>query len=242
MPDLDVLAPPAHVRAADFGHVLVLIDYRTGRVQGLLPAAASRFRVAARNATARPLAGPLADQLLAAGLITPAPAAAPWPVTTATTPGASWGSTEHPAGTVRPAPTPVPLRSLIAATFALAVVAALKVAGEQSTAMHRVVRAIERAASTCRRPATPEQAKAAVRAVRAAGWYSPGRTACLEESAAAALLLATRRRSVTWCHGIAADPVRLHAWVQTEDGVPVAEPPSTLVYTPILTLGARHHC
>ncbi|MFJ4681550.1 lasso peptide biosynthesis B2 protein [Kitasatospora sp. NPDC088783] len=240
MPDLDVLAPPAHVRAADFGHFLVLIDYRTGHVQGLLPAAATRFRDAARNGTAHPLAGPLANQLLAAGLLAPVPAATSWPVITATTRAASWGSTEHPAGTVRPAP--IPAGSLLAAAGALAAVAAVKAAGEHSTSMLRVVRAVERATSTCRRPATPDQAKAAVLAVRAAGWYSPARTACLEESAAAVLLLAARRLSVTWCHGIAADPVRLHAWVQTEDGTPVAELPSTLAYTPVLTLGARHHC
>ncbi|MFF7008310.1 lasso peptide biosynthesis protein [Streptomyces fimicarius] len=48
------------------------------------------------------------------------------------------------------------------------------------------------------------------------------------------------RLSVAWCHGIAADPVRLHAWVQTVDGASVAEPPSTLAYTPALTIGARH--
>ncbi|MFJ8046057.1 lasso peptide biosynthesis B2 protein [Kitasatospora sp. NPDC096147] len=239
MPDLDLLVLPAHVRAADFGHVLVLINYRTGHVQGLLPDAAARFRDAARTGTAQPLSGSLAHQLLAAELLAPGPAAAPWPVITTTTRAASWGSTEHPAGAVRP--TPVPTGNLLAAAGALAAVAAVKAAGERRTAMLRLVRAIERTASTCRRPASPDQAKAAVLAVRAAGWYSPARTACLEESTAAVLLLAARRRSVTWCHGIAADPVRLHAWVQTEDGVPVGEPPSTLAYAPVLTLGARHH-
>ncbi|WP_031518835.1 lasso peptide biosynthesis B2 protein [Streptomyces sp. NRRL F-5123] len=241
MPDLDLLSLPGHVRAADFGHVLVLVDYRTGQVQGLLPAAAARFRDAARAGTARPLAGPLAEGMLAAGLLAPAlPATtAEWPVTRAAVVAASWGSAEHPAGVVRPAPAPV--RSMLAAAGALAAVAVVKAAGEPGTAMLRVVRAVGRAVSTCRRPATPEEAEAAVRTVRAAGWFSPGRTACLEESASVALLLAGRSLSVTWCHGIAADPVRLHAWVQTEDGAPVAEPPSTLAYTPVLTLGARHH-
>ncbi|WP_459250002.1 lasso peptide biosynthesis B2 protein [Streptomyces youssoufiensis] len=70
--------------------------------------------------------------------------------------------------------------------------------------------------------------------------HSPARTACLEESAATVLLLAARRLSVTWCHGVAPDPVRLHAWVETDDGVPVAEPPSTFGYTPALTIGGRH--
>ncbi|WP_274919155.1 lasso peptide biosynthesis B2 protein [Streptomyces sp. WZ-12] len=55
-------------------------------------------------------------------------------------------------------------------------------------------------------PATHDQAEAAVRAVHRAGWYSPARTAFLEESAAAVLLLASRRLSVTWCHGVAPDP------------------------------------
>ncbi|MFE5591189.1 lasso peptide biosynthesis B2 protein [Streptomyces sp. NPDC056549] len=78
--------------------------------------------------------------------------------------------------------------------------------------------------STAVRPATPEQAESAVLAVRRAAWFSPARTACLEESAAVVLLLASRRRSVVWCHGVAPDPVRLHAWVQTDDGTPAAEP------------------
>ncbi|WP_330258986.1 lasso peptide biosynthesis B2 protein [Streptomyces murinus] len=240
MPELTGFAvPPAHVRAVDFGHVLVLIDYRTGRVRGLLPAAAERFRIAARTGHIGPLHGRLADQLLTAGLLTPAPADGPWPVIPVLTAAASWGSTEHPAGIVRPGP--VPISALPGGAGALAVVAAVKAVGDRGTAMNRVVRAVERAASTCRHPATPRQTEAAVRAVRAAGWHSPVRTACLEESAAVVLLLAARRLAVTWCHGIAADPVRLHAWVQTEDGAPVAEPESTLVYTPVLTIGGRHH-
>ncbi|MFE7558353.1 lasso peptide biosynthesis B2 protein [Kitasatospora sp. NPDC057500] len=48
------------------------------------------------------------------------------------------------------------------------------------------------------------------------------------------------RLAVTWCHGIAADPVRLHAWVQTEDGTRVGEPDSTLAYAPLLVVGVRH--
>ncbi|WP_432060708.1 lasso peptide biosynthesis B2 protein [Streptomyces sp. S1] len=51
------------------------------------------------------------------------------------------------------------------------------------------------------------------------------------------LLLAMRRLSVTWCHGVAPDPVRLHAWVQTVDGALVAEPESTRSCTPVLVIG-----
>ncbi|MEW1865980.1 lasso peptide biosynthesis B2 protein [Streptomyces sp. NPDC088194] len=62
----------------------------------------------------------------------------------------------------------------------------------------------------------------------------------VEESVAAVLLLGARRLGVRWCHGIASDPIRLHAWVQTEDGADVAEPSSTCAYTPVLTIGDRH--
>lgn len=238
MPDAELLAPPAHVRAADFGHVLVLIDYRSGQVRGLLPAAAARYRAAAREGTITPLTGGLTEQLRAAGLLAPAPMPSHWPLVAAESAAASWGSTEHPAGILRPGP--VPTARLFAAAGALAAVAAVKAIGRNDAMMRRVIRTVEQAASTCRHPATLRQAEAAVLAVRAAGWYSPGRAACLEESAAAVLLLAARRLSVVWCHGIASDPVRLHAWVQTEDGTPVAEPPSTLAYTPVLTFGGTH--
>ncbi|WP_228718013.1 lasso peptide biosynthesis B2 protein [Kitasatospora acidiphila] len=106
--------------------------------------------------------------------------------------------------------------------------------------MHRVIRLLRQVESPSCRSASVTQAEDAVHAVRAVGWYSPGRTACLEESAAAVLFLASRRLGAIWCHGVAADPIRLHAWVQTEDGTPIAEPASTGAYTPILTIGARH--
>ncbi|MGQ4515557.1 lasso peptide biosynthesis B2 protein [Streptomyces sp. DW26H14] len=239
MPDTAFLAPPAHVRAVDFGHVLVFIDYRTGRVQGLLPAAAEHIRDAARTGARTSLPRALAAQLLDAELLAPAPAPHSWSMIKSSTESASWGSAEHPAGASRPAP--VSHRGLLGAAAALAAVTAVQKAGNSHTAMHRMIRSVQRATSTCRHPATPEQANAAVLAVRAAGWYSPARSACLEESAAVTLLLAVRRLAVTWCHGVASDPVRLHAWVQTEDGTPVAEPASTFAYTPVLTIGARHH-
>ncbi|MER6361651.1 lasso peptide biosynthesis B2 protein [Kitasatospora sp. NPDC001527] len=235
----DVVTMPSHVRATDFGHVLVLIDYHSGSVRGLLPAAADRFRRAARTGDYRALGKPLNNRLRAAGLVVPAASASPWPLIIAHTGRASWGSAEHVAGTARP--DPGSYVDLLRGTGALATVASIKAAGRRRTAMLRVIHAIRLATSIGRRPATPKEAAGAVAAVRAAGWYAPGRTACLEESAAVVLLLATRRLTVTWCHGIAADPVRLHAWVQTEDGTAVGEPDSTGAYTPVLALGARHH-
>jgi hypothetical protein len=226
------------IRSVDFGHVLVLIDYRNGRVRCLLPAAAAHWRDVALTGRLDAMPAALARTLLAGELLTPAGAPAPWETAMkASTPTASWGSIEHQVGLQRPGLTS--LSATLSAAGALALVFAVEHAGPADTAMLRVTRLVT-AASTCRSTATPAEAATAVRAVRAAAWWSPGRTACLEESAAAVVLLAARRLQVTWCHGIAADPVRLHAWVQTVDGSPVAEPPSTLAYTPVLTLGARH--
>ncbi|WP_424213530.1 lasso peptide biosynthesis B2 protein [Streptomyces sp. BI20] len=238
MTDLPAFATaPAHVRAVDFGHVMVLIDYRTGRVHCLLPEAGARWRAAAATGRLEHMAPGAARQFLRAGLLAPTPTATPWtaPVAAAA-PEASWGSTEHAAGLVRP-----PRGPSTAASWALAAVFAVKRAGPAPTAMHRLTTAVRSAASTCRRPATAAEASRAVEAVRRAGWRSPGRTACLEESAAAVFLLAARRLSVTWCHGVAVDPVRLHAWVQTGDGTTAAEPDSTRAYTPVLTIGDPHH-
>lgn len=155
------------------------------------------------------------------------------PTTATTAPTASWGSSEHPAGLTPPSGHWNP-----AAALALATVLAIRKAGPQGASMQRLTSALRTTTAVCTTPATRDQATAAVHAVRRAAWSSPARTACLEESAAAVLLLALRRRSVIWCHGVAPDPVRLHAWITTRDGAPAAEPASTLTYTTALTIGA----
>nr|BFF02962.1 hypothetical protein GCM10020241_46370 [Streptoalloteichus tenebrarius] len=100
--------------------------------------------------------------------------------------------------------------------------------------MARLLRLLTLASSTTRRSATPSEARQAVHAVRKAGLLFPARVACLEESAAAVLVLSVQRAGVRWCHGVAADPVRFHAWVETEPGRrPVAEPLSTQRYATI---------
>ena len=75
-----------------------------------------------------------------------------------------------------------------------------------------LVRASRR--SWCRRAATPRQATIAVTAVSRAARCYPGRAACLEQSLAAVLLSAVRRRRLDWCLGSASDPYRFHAWVE----------------------------
>lgn len=232
-----VTSPPS-VRAVDFGHVLVLVDYRTSAVQCLLPDAAAQWTRAARAGTSHPIGPPTLQRLLAAGLLVPAPAAAPWPLPVPAA-RARAASAEFVAGNARPPRPPARLR--LQAAAALSAVFALKHKATPAVVLRRITTALT-AATAIGLPAAPdEQAHAAVLAVRHVGWGAPGRTACLEESAAATLLLAWQRTSVTWCHGIAPDPVRLHAWVQTASGTPVAEPPATLAYTPVLTIGGTHH-
>ena len=54
------------------------------------------------------------------------------------------------------------------------------------------------------------------------------------------LALAVTGRRAGWCHGIAADPIRLHAWLAL-DGHPVGEPTSTLRFTPVIHLPEPDH-
>lgn len=66
----------------------------------------------------------------------------------------------------------------------------------------------------CRKAATLPQGATTVAAVSRAARYYPGRAACLEQSLAAVLLAAVRRRRLDWCLGSASDPYRFHAWVE----------------------------
>ncbi|MBZ6173360.1 lasso peptide biosynthesis B2 protein [Streptomyces olivaceus] len=84
-------------------------------------------------------------------------------------------------------------------------------------------------------PATVSQARYAVLAVRWAARLLPMRWACLEDSTAAAFLLSTARRRAEWRHGVALDPVRLHAWIVGPNGEPVEEPTDTALYTATFT-------
>lgn len=228
-----------YIRAVNFGHLLVLINYRDGGVHCLPPPAAMLWNQAARSGQIHDLPSNLTGRLLAAGVLIQTPTAVPWPAARiAAPPPANWGGNESPAGLEAPHPQPAAIT--VAAGAALAAVTAVQHAGNPAAAMYRVTRLIHHFTGTSHRPATQAQARAAVRAVRRAGWYSAVRAACLEESAAATILLAARRLQVTWCHGVAADPVRMHAWLQTTDGAPVDEPPSIHLFTPTLTLGVRH--
>ncbi|WP_281170516.1 lasso peptide biosynthesis B2 protein [Actinokineospora enzanensis] len=145
----------------------------------------------------------------------------------------SWGTQEVQAGRT-PIP-PVRYRALPLAALALAGVLTVAHTGPARTRMARLTRLIRWATLRTVRPAMIERALEAIHAIRRVGMLAPGRVACLEESSAVVLMLAAYRQRVTWCHGVAADPIRLHAWVET-DGQPIAEPASTSRYTPLRTI------
>ncbi|MFE9244413.1 lasso peptide biosynthesis B2 protein [Nocardiopsis sp. NPDC006938] len=238
---------PSHVAAVDLGPATVLVNYRTGAVKTLIGPAAHWW--AELSATGDPRvprrldpvsARALLDQLGAAGLLVAVPGAEPWPAPMTGAPWApSWGTYELAAG--REELPRAPTMATVVAAPALVVVLAVLSAGRTTTRMARLVRLLTWATRRAARQATVEQASSIVHAVRRVGRLAPGRVACLEESAAASLALAACGRTVTWRHGVAADPIRLHAWVETDGQSPVAEPPSTARYTPLLTIPQGNH-
>lgn len=143
----------------------------------------------------------------------------------------TWGTVEQSAAP--PEPAPAPLRWRILAVPVVLATAAAGVCGPRRNRFSRLVRLA--CSGRDLRPATVGQARHAVRAVRWAAQCMPMRWACLEDSAAAALALTVVRRRAEWRHGVAADPVRLHAWIAGPDGAPVEEPADTALYTPTYT-------
>lgn len=232
---------PDHVSACDLGPATVLLDYRTGAVKVLTgPAARWWAELATTGDTHTPStmdrasARALLGQLHAAGLLAAADRPRPWPAPVAGRPlTPSWGTQTVDAGRT-PIPS-VPYRALPLAAVALVVVLAVAHVGPAGLRMARITRLLTRATRRTLGPASADRARQAVHSVRHVGLLAPGRVACLEESAAVALMLAASRQRVTWCHGVAADPICLHAWVET-DGQPVAEPRSTYRYTALRTI------
>ncbi|WP_431047127.1 lasso peptide biosynthesis B2 protein [Streptomyces sp. P1-3] len=146
-------------------------------------------------------------------------------------PAISWGTFEVSA--VLPTPDPVPLRWRIGAVPAVALTAAVMLIGPQRGRFARMVRLA--CAGRALPAANDQQAVYAVRAMRRAAAVIPASWACLEQSTAAAVLLALAGRRAEWRHGVATDPVRLHAWIADSAGHPVEEPADTALYTPTYT-------
>lgn len=146
-------------------------------------------------------------------------------------PASMWGTFEVSA--VLPAPTHVPLRWRLAAVPAVAMTAAVKVFGSRGGRFSRLVRLA--CLGRALRPAPTADVRQAIRAVRCTSSLIPARWACLEQSTAASVLLAMTGHRAEWRHGIATDPVRLHAWIADHDGHPVEEPTDIVHYTATCT-------
>lgn len=143
----------------------------------------------------------------------------------------SWGTTETSA--ILAGPGSVPVRWRVAALPAMFVTAGVSAIGPRRGRFARMVKL--GCYGRNRRLATREQAVCAVRAVRWGSRLVPARWACLEQSVAASLLLAAMGRRAEWRHGVATDPVRLHAWIADPEGLPVEEADETNLYTPTCT-------
>jgi len=229
------LAPASHIRAVDFVTVLVLLDVRTSSVEALTGAARDVWITAASSGDARAATGlgtsdirQFAHQLAARGLLSPASADTPVrPPAAGHAMPPSWGTQDHPAQ-LHPIPAP-PRRWYLPATVAIF---ATLIVGGSGCRRRRFARLVTVATGVHgRRPADERTARHAVRAVRRVALLIPARLACLEESTAAVLTLAAAGYRVHWRHGIATDPVRMHAWIEA-DTKPIDEGPDIIHYTP----------
>ena len=152
-------------------------------------------------------------------------------------PGPNWG-TRVQAVALEPIP-PTPTAGNALAMLATGIVLAVSVCGRRRRAFARHHRLLRVLAALHLPAADPDRIADAVHAVRRIGRRIPVRVACLEEATSAVVLLALTGRSAVWCHGIAPDPIRLHAWVADHAREPVAEPPETGAYTTVLQVPAR---
>lgn len=239
------VACPSRIRVADLSTLTVLVDLRTGRVESLLGWTHHAWRALARGgdlqaavdsgAASSARMAELVRVLVADGLLEIAPVPRPWAAVAPPTTQPSWGTHEVPASlapTVRPSP-----GAAVLATGSLATVLLVRHAGRRAQSFARIIKLISTAHRPAARQANAAQVADALHWVRNVALILPFRVACLEETAAAMLVLALSGRRAGWCHGIAADPVRLHAWI-TVDGLPVDEPASTSRYAPLLRIPA----
>jgi hypothetical protein len=235
---------PHHVRSAELGTLTVLVDTRTGRVETLLgwahhawlELASTGDPGAAANAVkdASPArVNELVRALAADRLVVLRSTSRPWTVVQTVVTQPSWGTQEVPAGIAGRGRLELP--ATILASLAVAAVLAARQAGRRSRSFARITRLLAAVARWPGRVAEPAQVAHALHCVRNVALVLPFRVACMEETAAAMLVLALTGRRAGWCHGIAADPVRLHAWIAL-DGQPIREPETTTRYTLLLRI------
>lgn len=103
----------------------------------------------------------------------------------------------------------------------------------------RVTSVVRWVAGRTRREATPDEVRRVLLAVDSGAAWVPVRIACLERSLTAVVLLAARRRGVTWQMGVRTPPLAAHAWLANVAGEPIDEPSTTAAYRPLITISAQ---
>jgi hypothetical protein len=126
----------------------------------------------------------------------------------------------------------------IGATVSAALAALLVRLAVRTARFDHITAAARWLASTTRRDATRDDVVRVLHAVDAGAAWAPVRIACLERSLTALVLLAARRRSVTWQIGVRTPPLAAHAWLVDHDGQPIGEPSTTAAYQPLITIPA----
>jgi hypothetical protein len=233
---------PSRVRSVNLGHATVVLNVRSGGVATLLGWPHRLWSALA--STSDPAAVRLGDvdpvqvhqmvrRWCVDGLLEATATPRPWSVPVGRTTEPSWGTQEVAAALTSTDSCSIP-HTLLAAT-ALAVILVVRGAGRRRRAFARLIRLLETVTRRRGRQADRRAAEEALHSVRRVAGVLPARVACLEESAAAVLVLAATGRRAVWCHGVAADPIRLHAWL-TAGSQPVAEPASTDRYTPLIQI------
>ncbi|MGH3831417.1 MAG: lasso peptide biosynthesis B2 protein [Pseudonocardiaceae bacterium] len=214
--------------------MIVVVNYLAGGHYTLCEQARDLWRALATTGDADTtiLAITILDEMMRRGLLAEVPTARPWPPFPVGVSAPSWGTVERAACLPQLPPTSRRWRML--GTFALLATLTAREAGRSGSRFTRVL-ALLRFATRHGRPASSEQALSALHGVQHAARLFPARIACLEESAAAMLTLALAGYRASWCHGVAADPLRLHAWIEA-NGKPVDEPASTELFTPIMRI------
>jgi hypothetical protein len=223
-----------NIRTVNVGSATVVLDLRSGRVDMLLEWAHEIWNKCAATGSIPETWPPddagttrevrLVHRLEQRGWLRAVAHPQPWKVPKVTPTVPSWGTNEMPAA-VAPRYAIGPVRTLLAG-LAIVAVLVVRAGGRRGRSFARLVMLLRAANLITRSEAEFRTADHAVRSVRTAASILPFRIACLEESIATVLVLAWTRRGATWCHGVATDPIRLHAWVEV-NGVPVAEPAST---------------
>lgn len=233
----------AYLYGCYFDHSIVVLDYRTGATHVLYGPGVARVLQSAPFSRQHRIPPQLETEIMRALRLDSA-GSRRLRLRPGTPAGLSFGAEEYDAGLAAPADGSASTAGVVAAVVALSIVLAVKHLGRRERVMHRLITLMT---WTLRLPtvsARADEAEQQVCRVRRLARGFPARVACLEESIAVTVALALQGKSVTWCHGVSANPFTFHAWVRTDIadddttsvGVPIAEPDSTKRYTVLRTI------